>query len=44
MDQSKEKKIQTEYVYRDNKMVNGLMGQQYRPPEDLLRYVHTIDL
>ena len=38
------KKLQTDYFYRYNTSLNGLMVHHDIPPEEFLRYVHTIDL
>ena len=38
------KKLQTNYFYKYNTSLNGLMIHHDIPPEDFLKYVHTIDL
>ena len=38
------KKLQTDYFYKYNTSLNGLMIHHDIPPEEFLRYVHTIDL
>ena len=38
------KKLQTDYFYRYNTSLNGLMIHHDIPPEEFLKYVHTIDL
>jgi len=38
------KKLQTSYFYRYNTSLNGLMIHHDIPPEEFLKYVHTIDL
>ena len=38
------KKLQTNYFYKYNTSLNGLMIHHNIPPEEFLKYVHTIDL
>ena len=38
------KKLQTDYFYRYNTSLNGLMIHHDIPPEEFLKYVHSIDL
>ncbi len=38
------KKLQTDYFYKYNTSLNGLMIHHKIPPEEFLEYVHTIDL
>tara|TARA_B100001057_G_scaffold321339_1_gene321561 strand:+ start:60 stop:752 length:693 start_codon:yes stop_codon:yes gene_type:complete len=38
------KELQTSYFYRYNTSLNGLMIHHDIPPEEFLKYVHTIDL
>ena len=38
------KKLQTNYFYKYNTSLNGLMIHHDIPPEEFLEYVHTIDL
>ncbi len=38
------KKLQTDYFYKYNTSLNGLMIHHDVPPEEFLKYVHTIDL
>ena len=38
------KKLQTDYFYKYNTSLNGLMIHHNIPPEEFLTYVHTIDL
>ena len=38
------KKLQTDYFYKYNTSLNGLMIHHDIPPEEFLKYVHTIDL
>ena len=38
------KKLQTNYFYKYNTSLNGLMIHHDIPPEEFLKYVHTIDL
>ena len=43
-DPKEAKKLQTNYFYRYNTSLNGLMIHHDIPPEEFLKYVHTIDL
>ena len=38
------KKLQTDYFYKYNTSLNGLMIHHDIPPEEFLKYVHSIDL
>ena len=38
------KKLQTDYFYKYNTSLNGLMIHHDIPPEEFLKFVHTIDL
>ena len=38
------KKLQTDYFYKYNTSLNGLMIHHNIPPQEFLKYVHTIDL
>ena len=38
------KKLQTNYFYKYNTSLNGLMIHHDIPPHEFLKYVHTIDL
>ena len=38
------KKLQTNYFYKYNTSLNGLMIHHNIPPEEFLKFVHTIDL
>ena len=38
------KKLQTDYFYKYNTSLNGLMIHHDIPPDEFLKYVHTIDL
>ena len=38
------KKLQTDYFYKFNTSLNGLMIHHNIPPEEFLKFVHTIDL
>ena len=40
----KAKKLQTNYFYKYNTSLNGLMIHHDIPPQEFLKYVHTIDL
>jgi len=44
IDMNKAKKLQTNYFYKYNTSLNGLMIHHDIPPEEFLKYVHTIDL
>ena len=44
MDVEEAKKLQTNYFYKYNTSLNGLMIHHDIPPEEFLKYVHTIDL
>ena len=44
LDEKKAKELQTNYFYKYNTSLNGLMIHHDIPPEEFLRYVHTIDL
>ena len=44
IDMEKAKKLQTDYFYKYNTSLNGLMIHHDIPPEEFLKYVHTIDL
>ena len=44
IDMKEAKKLQTDYFYKYNTSLNGLMIHHDIPPEEFLRYVHTIDL
>ncbi len=44
IDVTKAKELQTDYFYRYNTSLNGLMIHHNIPPEEFLKYVHTIDL
>ena len=44
IDMEEAKKLQTNYFYRYNTSLNGLMIHHDIPPEEFLKYVHTIDL
>ena len=38
------KELQTNYFYKYNTSLNGLMIHHNIPPQEFLKYVHTIDL
>ena len=44
IDMEEAKRLQTNYFYRYNTSLNGLMIHHDIPPEEFLEYVHTIDL
>ena len=44
IDMAEAKKLQTDYFYKYNTSLNGLMIHHDIPPEEFLKYVHTIDL
>ena len=44
IDTEEAKKLQTNYFYKYNTSLNGLMIHHDIPPEEFLKYVHTIDL
>ena len=44
IDMKKAKELQTNYFYKYNTSLNGLMIHHDIPPEEFLTYVHTIDL
>ena len=44
IDMKEAKKLQTNYFYKYNTSLNGLMIHHDIPPEEFLKYVHTIDL
>ena len=44
IDVKEAKKLQTNYFYKYNTSLNGLMIHHDIPPEEFLKYVHTIDL
>ena len=44
IDVDEAKKLQTDYFYKYNTSLNGLMIHHNIPPEEFLKYVHTIDL
>jgi len=44
IDTEKAKKLQTDYFYKYNTSLNGLMIHHDIPPQEFLKYVHTIDL
>jgi len=44
IDVEEAKKLQTDYFYKYNTSLNGLMIHHDIPPEEFLKYVHTIDL
>ena len=44
IDMEEAKKLQTNYFYKYNTSLNGLMIHHDIPPEEFLKYVHTIDL
>ena len=44
IDMDEAKKLQTNYFYKYNTSLNGLMIHHDIPPEEFLEYVHTIDL
>ena len=44
IDMNEAKKLQTNYFYKYNTSLNGLMIHHDIPPEEFLKYVHTIDL
>ena len=44
IDVEEAKKLQTNYFYKYNTSLNGLMIHHDIPPEEFLKYVHTIDL
>jgi len=44
IDMREAKKLQTDYFYKYNTSLNGLMIHHDIPPEEFLKYVHTIDL
>ncbi|MDC3036543.1 pyrimidine 5'-nucleotidase [Candidatus Pelagibacter sp.] len=44
IDATQAKELQTNYFYKYNTSLNGLMIHHNIPPEEFLEYVHTIDL
>ena len=44
IDMEEAKKLQTDYFYKYNTSLNGLMIHHDIPPEEFLKFVHTIDL
>ena len=44
IDMAEAKKLQTDYFYEYNTSLNGLMIHHDIPPEEFLKFVHTIDL
>ncbi len=44
IDMVEAKKLQTDYFYKYNTSLNGLMIHHDIPPEEFLKFVHTIDL
>ena len=44
IDTEKAKKLQTDYFYKYNTSLNGLMIHHNIPPEEFLKFVHTIDI
>ena len=44
IDMAEAKKLQTDYFYKYNTSLNGLMIHHDIPPEEFLKFVHTIDL
>ena len=44
IDMEEAKKLQTDYFYKYNTSLNGLMIHHDIPPEEFLKYVHAIDL
>ncbi len=44
IDMNEAKKLQTDYFYKYNTSLNGLMIHHDIPPQEFLRYVHSIDL
>ena len=44
IDKDKAKELQTNYFYKYNTSLNGLMIHHDIPPQEFLKYVHTIDL
>ena len=44
IDMSAAKKLQTDYFYKYNTSLNGLMIHHDIPPQEFLKFVHTIDL
>ena len=44
IDAQEAKELQTNYFYKYNTSLNGLMIHHNIPPEEFLKYVHTIDL
>jgi len=44
IDMKEAKKLQTSYFYKYNTSLNGLMIHYDIPPDEFLKYVHTIDL
>ena len=44
IDMREAKKLQTDYFYKYNTSLNGLMIHHDIPPEEFQKYVHTIDL
>ena len=44
IDAEKARELQTNYFYKYNTSLNGLMIHHNIPPEEFLEYVHTIDL
>ena len=44
LDEKKAKELQTNYFYKYNTSLNGLMIHHDIPPEEFLEYVHDIDL
>ena len=44
IDMKEAKKLQTDYFYKYNTSLNGLMIHHDIPPQEFLKYVHSIDL
>ena len=44
LDLKKAKELQTNYFHKYNTSLNGLMIHHDIPPEEFLKYVHTIDI
>ena len=44
LDEKKAKELQTDYFYKYNTSLNGLMIHHKIPPQEFLSYVHSIDL
>ena len=44
LDEKKAKELQTNYFYKYNTSLNGLMIHHKIPPQEFLKYVHNIDL